>query len=160
MIRKRSFFDLSIQIAKKRGCKKPLFVYVKQPETTCNRYTAAGNEAAPVNGCRDARKRRLVGIRIRGALALAPQAPKDPAAARTGGGVPPPSAPPHRFLVKTGASGSGNLRKSSRGQRKQKSARILCFSFLQAAGVAMATKMKERMIYNETGKRTQERSVL
>ncbi len=68
--------------------------------------------------------------------------------------------PPHRFLVKTGASGSGNLRKSSRGQRKQKSVRILCLSFLQAAGVAMATKMKERMIYNETGKRIQERSVL
>lgn len=78
---------------------------------------------------------------------------KGPAAARTGGGVPPPSAPPHRFLVKTGASGSGNLRKGSIGQRKQKSVRILCLSFLQRAGVAMATKMKERMIYNETRKR-------
>ena len=71
-----------------------------------------------------------VRIRRRGAGFGAAGA-KGPAAARTGGGVPPPSAPPHRFLVKTGASGSGNLRKSSRGQRKQESVRILCLSFLQ-----------------------------
>ena len=78
----------------KRGCKKPLFVYVKQPETTCNRYTAAGKEGTPVKTGAGTPGNEGWLVYASGGAGFGAAGAKGPAALRPGGGVPPPSAPP------------------------------------------------------------------